>query len=489
MLLTRTSLDSPAELSRTQARNLLRERGIDRALRVIAAVCLTVFAARIVLPQGVQMGYILALALAPLWLVVIRRFHFGWPVITTGVLALGAGIWLAGANSGDRIIDASIFTSSNVRMLGVVVGIGLLLWARTLLSPATIAFWFGVGLFLDIDPSSALFSSNPWKFGFYLPVAIGGLALAHASRRWWVEVLALLALTGISAVSDARSAFGLLLLAAFLLIAQLPILRAGHRGSSALVFLGLIAVSTVVWVVGQAAILGGYLGSATQARSLEQVRASGSLILGGRPELAATLALMRDHPWGYGAGVAPSQTDIDVAKAGMSSIGYDPNNNYVDVYMFGGHFELHSVFGDVWAQAGLFGLLFIVVLFVALLWSVSRRMADGTASGVMLFAAATALWLMLFGPWQSTAPYVVLAVGLVAVPRLAPRGDRAHADEGQRLYSTTSSTGPRQRLVSRKPASSSTEASASVEVEGVARSVTTQIRSNDPRSTRASASG
>lgn len=468
MTLTR---ETPAALGRRlqPGRSRATERGTRLVvLRVIAAAAMVVLAMRITLPQSVLVGYLVAAALLPLWLPLLSRFRFGWAVTLSGLLALGAGVWLEVAGSAMRETDAGVFTSSNILMVGSVLTVGLVLWARTVISDSWVAFWFGIGLVLSIQPGSTLFHSNPWKFGFYLPVAITVLALARMTRRWWVELLVLLALTAVSAASDARSAFGLLLLAAVLLIAQSRVLRRGHNGSSLLVFLGVLTISVVVWAVGQAAILGGYLGSATQARSLAQVQTSGSLILGGRPELAATLALMKATPWGFGSGIAPSDGDILTAKAGMQAIGYDPENNYVNGYMFGGHFELHSVFGDLWAQSGIAGLLFIAVALVALLWAVSRRIADGTASGIVLFVVATSIWLTLFGPWQSTAPFLVIALGLVAVPKPAVTrliaGTRLPRQ--RRANSTTVSMGPLQRFSSRRPAAVKTASSADAESDG-----------------------
>lgn len=433
------------------------EATIDQVVRVLAAASVVVLAMRIVLPQNVFVGYLVSAAFAPVWIGVVRRYRFGPLVLGTGLLAVAASLWLQVAGAGTREVDSGIATSTTVLLVGSLLGIGLLLWARTVLQPSTMAFWFGVGLILSIDPTSSLYHSNPWKFGFYFPLAITTLAIARMTRRWWVEILVLLALTGVSAVNDSRSAFGLLLLAAILLVAQLPVFRAGHRGSALLVFIGLVAVSAVVWVVGQAAILGGYLGQATQARSLDQVQASGSLILGGRPELAATLALMRSNPWGFGAGISPSWSDIQIAKQGLADIGYAPDNNYVDTYMFGGHFELHSIFGDLWAEAGVVGLLFVAVVVVGLLWSLSRRIADGTASGIGVFMTATAVWFILFGPWLTDSPFVVLAVALVAVPK---------ARHQFAANSTTVSDGPLQRIRGLRPAASKTASSADAPAAG-----------------------
>jgi hypothetical protein len=161
-----------------------------------------------------------------------------------------------------------------------------------------------------------------------------------------------------------------------------------------------------VFQLGQALILDGYLGAETQARSIEQLRTSGSLVLGGRPELAATFALMRDHPWGFGVGSVPTAADVQVAKEGMASIGYQPDNGYVERFMFGGHFELHSVVG----------LALVAVLLGVLVVGVVRQLAHGTASAILIFAAAQSVWNIFFAPFYSSVPFLVIAVALALVP-------------------------------------------------------------------------
>lgn len=420
--------------------------------RGIAAVALVLLAMRITLPQGVEVGYIVAALLTPLWLPTVRRYRLMPLALALGILAAGVGIWLQVASSEDHVVDAGIATSTTVLVVGVMLSIGLVLWARTVLSLPMVALFFGVGMFLGINPSAGQFAVNPYKFGFAVPLAIVGLALAKLSRRWWVELLVVLVLTGLAATNDARSAFGLLLLAVVLLVAQIPFFRAGHGGSAFLVSLGVVIVGIVVYNVGQALILSGILGEATTARSLAQFDASGSLILGGRPELGATLALIKNHPWGFGAGVVPNPSDIRVAQEGMSAIGYDPNNGYVTRFMFGGHIELHSVFGDLWAHAGLIGLAFVALAALVMIYGITRNIADGTAAAVLLYAVANSLFDLFFSPFFGAQQLFILSMGLVAVPvasRVFGAGLR-----GQRTYSTTLSIGPSRRAWAWKPASS-----------------------------------
>jgi hypothetical protein len=173
----------------------------------------------------------------------------------------------------------------------------------------------------------------------------------------------------------------------------------------------------------------------TQQRSVQQLNETGSLILGGRPELAATVALMRDQPMGFGFGTVPSHHDVTVAKTGMANINYDPNNGYVEKNMFGNGYSLHSVFGDVWAHSGLVGLALVATLLVLVVLGLGRRLSVGNASALLLFVSVKTLWNLFFGPFYSSIAILELTLALVLLPRTEPAVDSAGAhlpDVGER---------------------------------------------------------
>jgi hypothetical protein len=391
------------------------ERGASTWVRTLAAVAVVCLGARYTLPQGLQLGYVVALVLLPVWWVALRRRRWGVTTVVLGLSAAAAGTWLGEANAADHVVAASSAVPMTITLVGTLLGAGLLVWGQEVLGLDRVVLWYGVGLALAFSPTTTLFASNPWKFGFALPVTVIVLALASRLGRPW-ELGALAVLTVVAALNDFRSAFGLLLLATLLVFGQMVASRRGRRLSPPAVLVGLGALGLSVFQLGQALIIDGYLGAETQARSVEQLRASGSLVLGGRPELAATFALMRHHPWGFGVGSVPTAEDVQVAKEGMASIGYQPNNGYVERFMFGGHFELHSVFGDLWAQSGIVGLAFVAVLLGVLVVGVVRQLAHGTASGILLFAAAQSVWNLFFAPFYSSVPFLVIALALSLVP-------------------------------------------------------------------------
>jgi hypothetical protein len=384
-------------------------------VRALAAASLVVLGYRLALPQGLLLGHVVALVLLPVWWGAMRRRRGGVAFVAVGLAAAAAGVWLSVANAGDHDVALTSAVPMTVTLVGALVSVGLFAWAQDVLRLDRAVLWYGIGFALAFSPSSTLFASNPWKFGFAIPVTVISLAVAHRLGRPW-ELGTLAALTLVAALNDFRSAFGLLFLATILMAGQMVLRRSRRNVSPVSVLVGLAALSLAVFQLGQALILDGYLGAATQARSIEQLRSSGSLILGGRPELAATFALMREHPWGYGMGSVPTPEDVRIAKEGMSAIGYQPDNGYVERFMFGGNFELHSVFGNLWAQSGLLGLVFAALVIGLLVVGVVRRLADHTASGILLYAAAQSVWNVFFAPFFTSVPILIVALALAFVP-------------------------------------------------------------------------
>jgi hypothetical protein len=172
-----------------------------------------------------------------------------------------------------------------------------------------------------------------------------------------------------------------------------------------------------IYQVGQGLILDGYLGESAQARSQVQIEATGNILLGSRPEMGATAALFLERPWGFGAGTLAGVTDVGVAKQGMAALGYDPDNGYVERYMFGQGFVLHSVLGDTWAAFGLAGIALVVAV---LWWSVGSLVTlvqARVASALVLFLGVRLLWNTFFSPLYSSTPLIALTLGLLLQER------------------------------------------------------------------------
>lgn len=388
-----------------------------RVDRLLALAGVLVIALRIELPKMLTVGDVLAIGLAPVWLPVVRRYASARSLMVVGLLAVPFGALLTIEASADHVTSVGAFVNAAAWMVGLVASLGFLLWAREQVGVAAVAVVFGIGLLLSVDPTTNLFPSNPWKFGFAVPVTVLALALAHWSGRRRLELVLAALFTGVCLLTDARSSFGILLLTTTLMAWQLRPTTPGRKGSAMRAFLGFATVLVSVYYLGQALLLGGAFGATTQARTAAQLDQSGFLLVGGRPELLGALALIRDDPLGPGAGTLPNFHEVVVAKEGMAQIGYDPENGYVENWMFGDGYALHSMFGDLWAQWGLAGLVFTGLVLFVTLRRLAQAVSAGTASAVVLFLSCLTLWNVVFAPWYSGLRLLELLLALTLLRR------------------------------------------------------------------------
>lgn len=394
--------------------------------RLLAMAVPLAVGADLPLRSGLSVGGGLALVLAPLWLPEARRFVGAAPLLATVAACLvSAGLLTAWAAPTHTILVPSV-VQTLLALVGVAASVGALLWSRSVLGLSTTALLFGLGM-LNGFTSSARFAENPWRFGFQLPVTVIALALCLRAGRLWVDVVVLLPLAAISTIAGGRSFSALLLLTLALVVWQRrPAFR--RRSASvlgALVFVGVLAFGT--YQALQGAALEGHLGADAQERTALQIQQSGSLILGGRPEVGATAALLMHRPLGFGPGTLPSPTDLRVAKEGMAALGYDPHNGYVERYMFGDGIELHSLLGSFWASYGPAGLLLTAVLVALALRRLGHGLAHRTGSALVYLLALRLLWDVCFSPVTDTSEHLPLVLAAVLMPQAAGARDRSAA--------------------------------------------------------------
>ncbi|GEK21312.1 hypothetical protein [Cellulomonas xylanilytica] len=379
----------------------------------VAAATVLLVATRIPVAQGVTLGMLASAVFLPVWWPVVVRWA-GYRWIVAGVLAsLVLGFWLTELASATFPTSQRALIFSSVMALELALGIGAVIWARTLIPAPAIAVLFGVGMFFassgELDPDT-----NLWRFRLATPVTIIALALAWYVGKVWVQALTTVVLIAVSALNGGRSATAILVLALIVVLAQSwgP---ARSRRTSRLRAAALAAVLVVaLYNVGQSLILEGYLGESAQQRTEAQTAASGSVILGARPELGATIALFAHRPYGFGSGTQPTAETVVVAKTGMASIGYDPNNGYVERYMFGSGIVLHSTIADFWARFGFAGIATGVALLAVTINGYLRRLASKQAAALLTYLAVRTIWNLLFSPAHSSLPQIILTVGLLA---------------------------------------------------------------------------
>lgn len=437
---------SPAWADRLEPETVLerpRSPRIAAAHTVVAAVFLVVLGGRFQVWQGFTVGFGIALLLLPLWATQIRRYRGAGMFVVLSFAAVVSGLWLTQTMASDHFTSQGNMLVQSIVILGPAVSIGAVLWTRTVLTPAQIAVLYGAGLLVRAvlsGPGGTNYDHNAWKFEYSMPLTVIALGLALSTRRRWIELLTVGVLAIVSILNDSRSLFAILLLTGCLVAWQMRPFTSTRRASTARVIIGIGLAAAVVFNVGQALLLDGLFGEATQHRTVAQLDQSGSILLGGRPELAATAALFAHQPIGYGSGTLASLNDVLVAKGGMASIGYDPNNGYVETFMFGLGFEVHSIAGDLWIRFGLVGLALAALIAWLTIYGLGHGIAHRSGSAVVIYLGVRTCWDLLFSPIYSSVPSLMLFLGLALVLKSASAHEAPAAEavvHGRRVRATS----------------------------------------------------
>lgn len=389
-------------------------RFAEQAAAAVAALALGV---RIPIAQGITPGYLIAIALLPVWFGTLRRFQGARWIFWLALACIPFATLLAQLNSVDHKFARTVFVGTTVLMLGFVCGLGVLLWAQQVISRRWVGALFGVGMLAgELASPGQLTADNPLKFAVALPATIIVLSAVEEPRRLGRQLVAVLALGVLGALVDARSFFAICLLTAALVAWQMRPRATRRHGSWGWTVLLIAGVGVVVYYLGTTLAVDGYLGVETQQRTVAQIDASGSLLLGGRPELGATAALVESRPWGFGAGTVPNLSDITAAKSGMAALGYDPNNGYVERYMFGTGINLHSVAGDTWAAFGILGVALALSTLFLMIRGAAVRIAARRGSALTILLTSYGLWNTFFSPLYSSAPIMTLGLAFLLLP-------------------------------------------------------------------------
>jgi hypothetical protein len=370
---------------------------------------------RIQVFHGITLGLVLGALLTPVWIREVRRHgRFAIWLVSLGSVALVWGVLLSWNSSSTHQIDFRQAVSFLAFLMQFIVGAGVMWWARRVLPVRLIAAVFGLAILAQGLLTGAEHTANPWKTLIAVPLAILLLGLClDTRRRRLFELGALAILTVASAFLDSRSYAASFFISALLVGWQMRPRTMTKSRSIGLTTAMLAALVYGAYLLGQNLLVAGYLGAGAQARTVAQIQQGGSLIYGGRPELKATLALMHDDPWGHGVGVLPTFHDVRVAKDALSGVLYNPNNGYVDNFMFGNDIELHSIFGDLWSHFGIAGIGLVLLIALQCIHMVVGRVNERRASGLVLYLGLWNLWNVLFSPFYSSVPTLILMFGLL----------------------------------------------------------------------------
>lgn len=381
--------------------------------RGAALVAVALTGMRVQVYHGITLGLVLGVLLTPVWLPEVRRHgRLGKWLVGLGLAAFVWGVVLSVNSSATHDINFRQAISYLSFLMQFVVGTAVIWWARRVVPIWLISAVFAVAILMQGVLTA--YTSNIWKSLLAIPVAIFALSLCLLSRHARrYELIALLGLTVASATLDSRSYAASFFISALLVAWQMRPRTMTKRRSAGLTAALLAALAYGAFLLGQNLLVAGYLGANAQARTVAQIQQGGSLIYGGRPELKATLALIGDDPWGHGVGVLPSFHDVRVAKTALSGVLYDPNNGYVDNFMFGNDVELHSIFGDLWSHFGLVGFALVGLITLTCVQMVAGRVTERRASGLVLYLGTWNLWNVLFSPFFSAVPTLILMFGLL----------------------------------------------------------------------------
>lgn len=409
--------------------------GQHRALtRVAAALALAALGFTRPLPFALSTGLLAAAALVPLWAPVVRRCRGAVLLFALTGAALVCGVLLTWLSSADHGFAPHEGVRTAVLILTSGCGIGLILWARTVLPLSAIGVAFGVGnLAAGVLQLSGV--DNPWKFELSFPVLVIVLSLLADRGRPLLTVGALGALGLTDVLNDYRSDFACCVLAAVLVVWQVRPAGTARRRTRTRTraWIAVPAVGALAWAgywVLTQAILAGMLGSGLQQRTATQIEQSGSLLLGGRPEWTASWALMQFRPLGFGLGTVPTAEDTIVAKQGLAVTHIPTVDSYLEHQLLHGSVQLHSIVADLWAAVGPVGILLGVAMGLLSVHGLADQVRHRRASGLVCALVPLGLWDLAFGPLSDNVPTLTLGLGLLLVAKPRRREGRGRAAAG-----------------------------------------------------------
>lgn len=352
-------------------------------------------------------------------------------LVATGLCLVSAPVLVALSAREHEIDVTNAWATSSFLAIGVWSFLATL-WARQMVGARAIAVAFSLGVALQGLLTPSQWSGDPWKYAFAWPVAVLFAALIQERNSRWLTVIATGAVAMLSTIFDYRSFIGFCALGLTIFLWRWNRVNRLSRSRVMGSFAILVGAAYAVYKAGIWLSLNGYLGLRNQLVTAAQIDAGGSALAAGRSESGAAFSLFAYNPFGFGPGVVPTSNDAIVAKTGLLSRGADINGTYVNDYLLGDGFKLHSVLGDFWVNFGVAGLalgaIFLGLLLVMLVAQISAR----RPAFLPIFVVLVGLWDMLFSPLGSNLHEVLFALALGLQPNL--RADHSKYSEPRRKF-------------------------------------------------------
>ncbi|WP_164657636.1 hypothetical protein [Streptomyces sp. RLB3-17] len=352
---------------------------------------------------GVTVGHVIVLAIAPVCLTVAWRWRMArWNVILVCFWLLASAFTEIMAD--DSVHDAILALS---RPFSVLVSFCGAMWAlqRTRSVVRVYGVTFVAGLILNVY---IFLRSNPsvdsWKYGYGPVVSLAVVLLAFVllgRQKRSAAVLLVISMALVNLFQGFRSEF------LIVCVAGAVTLLAGRRGPRSdwkrvvPVVVGLISLAVVVPNAYGYLASSGRLGIEQQYRWERQSRVDGGVLVGARPEIAASYVIVKESPI-VGRGFTPEVSYRTRSEfLGKLQAGDVDFNERRENYYFGRGLYLHSVLFQLWTETGMAVIpgILLPVLFVLLALVAAVR--EGSRPYALLFAflCSQLAWDLLFSPW------------------------------------------------------------------------------------------
>ena len=163
----------------------------------------------------------------------------------------------------------------------------------------------------------------------------------------------------------------------------------------------------------------GLLGSALQAKVLQQDATDVPLLFAGRTEPPLSLTAIWERPLlGWGSPAAMTKDLLIDAEHLAVSLGYSPTLPFEQFWRIpGDYFALHSILLGSWAEGGILAFLlpvWLLVACVALVWNQDRY---GMWAPLMVVLGVQGIWDLAFSPWTYGLIPVYVCIALFCTAR------------------------------------------------------------------------